>query len=42
VILDIQSALDGGTKEIVLTGVHLGSWGYDFGTFEGTDQSHPA
>ena len=31
VILDIQSALDGGTKEIVLTGVHLGSWGYDFG-----------
>ncbi len=32
VILDIQSALDGGTKEIVLTGVHLGSWGYDFGS----------
>jgi threonylcarbamoyladenosine tRNA methylthiotransferase MtaB len=31
VILDIQSALAGGTKEIVLTGVHLGSWGYDFG-----------
>ena len=30
VILDVQSALDGGTKEIVLTGVHLGSWGYDF------------
>ena len=30
VILDIQSALDGGTKEAVLTGVHLGSWGYDF------------
>ena len=30
VIQDIQSALDGGTKEIVLTGVHLGSWGYDF------------
>lgn len=30
VILDIQSALGGGTKEIVLTGVHLGSWGYDF------------
>jgi len=30
VILDIQSALQGGTKEIVLTGVHLGSWGYDF------------
>jgi threonylcarbamoyladenosine tRNA methylthiotransferase MtaB len=31
VILDIQSALDGGTKEIVLTGVHLASWGQDFG-----------
>jgi threonylcarbamoyladenosine tRNA methylthiotransferase MtaB len=30
VVHDIQSALDGGTKEIVLTGVHLGSWGYDF------------
>ncbi|HSG44055.1 MAG TPA: tRNA (N(6)-L-threonylcarbamoyladenosine(37)-C(2))-methylthiotransferase MtaB [Anaerolineales bacterium] len=30
VILDIQSAVDGGTKEAVLTGVHLGSWGYDF------------
>ena len=32
VILDIQSALDGGTKEVVLTGVHLGSWGYDLST----------
>ena len=31
VISDIQYALDGGTKEIVLTGVHLGSWGQDFG-----------
>lgn len=31
VILDVQSALAGGTKEIVLTGVHLGSWGQDFG-----------
>src|SRR6185436_18631001 len=30
IILDIQSALEGGTKEIVLTGVHLGSWGQDF------------
>jgi threonylcarbamoyladenosine tRNA methylthiotransferase MtaB len=30
VLLDIQSALDGGSQEIVLTGVHLGSWGYDF------------
>jgi threonylcarbamoyladenosine tRNA methylthiotransferase MtaB len=32
VILDIQSALDGGTNEIVLTGVHLGSWGQEFGS----------
>ncbi len=32
VILDIQSALAGGTKEVVLTGVHLGSWGYDLST----------
>jgi len=31
VIANIQSALDGGTKEIVLTGVHLGSWGHDLG-----------
>ena len=31
VILDVRSALEGGTKEIVLTGVHLGSWGQDFG-----------
>lgn len=30
VLQDIQAALDGDTKEIVLTGVHLGSWGYDF------------
>jgi len=29
VIAEIQSALDGGTKEVVLTGVHLGSWGQD-------------
>jgi threonylcarbamoyladenosine tRNA methylthiotransferase MtaB len=31
VLLDIRSALEGGAKEIVLTGVHLGSWGRDFG-----------
>ncbi len=31
VIDDIQFALDGGTKEIVLTGVHLGSWGQEWG-----------
>ena len=29
VIADIQSALEGGTREIVLTAVHLGSWGQD-------------
>jgi threonylcarbamoyladenosine tRNA methylthiotransferase MtaB len=31
VLVDIQAALDGGAKEIVLTGVHLGAWGLDFG-----------
>ena len=31
VIADIQFALAGGTKEIVLTGVHLGSWGQEWG-----------
>ena len=31
VLLDVRSALEGGTKEIVFTGVHLGSWGKDFG-----------
>jgi len=31
VISDVQFALEGGAKEIVLTGVHLGSWGYDLG-----------
>ena len=30
VIRDIQFALAGGTKEIVLTGVHLGSWGQEW------------
>ena len=29
VLADIQAALDGGSQEIVLTGVHLGSWGQD-------------
>ncbi len=32
VINDVNSALAGHSKEIVLTGVHLGSWGQDFGT----------
>ena len=30
VLNDIQAALHGGAQEIVLTGVHLGSWGHDF------------
>jgi threonylcarbamoyladenosine tRNA methylthiotransferase MtaB len=30
VLLDIRSAVEGGSQEIVLTGVHLGSWGHDF------------
>jgi threonylcarbamoyladenosine tRNA methylthiotransferase MtaB len=30
VIAGVQSALNGGAKEIVLTGVHLGAWGLDF------------
>jgi threonylcarbamoyladenosine tRNA methylthiotransferase MtaB len=30
VIKDVQFALEGGTKEIVLTAVQLGSWGQDF------------
>src|SRR5512138_2028608 len=30
VIDDVRAALHGGTQEIVLTGVHLGSWGQDF------------
>ena len=31
VIDDVNSALAGGSKEIVLTGVHLGSWGQELG-----------
>jgi len=30
VIPDVQSALAGGTQEIALTGVHLGSWGQEW------------
>jgi threonylcarbamoyladenosine tRNA methylthiotransferase MtaB len=30
VLADIQAALDGDCQEVVLTGVHLGSWGQDF------------
>lgn len=32
VLADIRAALQGGVQEIVLTGVHLGSWGQDFGS----------
>ncbi len=32
VLADIQAALQGDTKEIILTGVHLGSWGQEFGS----------
>ena len=39
VIADAQSALDGGTKEIVLTGVHLGSWGQDLSTSVSTSST---
>jgi threonylcarbamoyladenosine tRNA methylthiotransferase MtaB len=30
VLRDVQAAVDGGAQEVVLTGVHLGSWGQDF------------
>jgi threonylcarbamoyladenosine tRNA methylthiotransferase MtaB len=40
VILDIQTALKGEAKEIVLTGVHLGSWGQDFSTSLKTSFGH--
>lgn len=30
VLADVRAALAGGAQEIVLTGVHLGSWGQDF------------
>ncbi|MCC6146185.1 MAG: tRNA (N(6)-L-threonylcarbamoyladenosine(37)-C(2))-methylthiotransferase MtaB [Anaerolineaceae bacterium] len=30
ILKDISAALAGGAKEVVLTGVHLGSWGKDF------------
>ena len=32
ILSDIRWALDGNTQEIVLTGVHLGSWGQDLST----------
>ena len=30
IVTDVEAALEGGSREIVLTGVHLGSWGLDF------------
>lgn len=36
VLADIRAALAGGTKEIVLTGVHLGCWGQDLSTSPST------
>ncbi len=30
ILEDVHAALEGGVKEVVLTGVHLGSWGHDF------------
>lgn len=30
ILADIQAAIAGGAQEVVLTGVHLGSWGQDF------------
>ena len=35
VLADIEAAVLGGVQEVVLTGVHLGSWGADFGTGPG-------
>ena len=32
ILTEVRSALEGGAKEIVLTGVQLGSWGQDFPT----------
>ncbi|MBE0697095.1 MAG: MiaB/RimO family radical SAM methylthiotransferase, partial [Anaerolineaceae bacterium] len=32
VLSDVRSSLEGGAQELVLTGVHLGSWGQDFQT----------
>lgn len=32
VLADVNAALAGGAQEVVLTGVHLGSWGQDFTT----------
>lgn len=31
VLMDVQAAVMGGAREVVLSGVHLGSWGQDWG-----------
>jgi threonylcarbamoyladenosine tRNA methylthiotransferase MtaB len=36
VLADVRAALRGGAQEIVLTGVHLGSWGYDLSVASST------
>ena len=40
VMADVNAALAGGSKEIVLTGVHLGSWGQDLGAQHLRDLVH--
>ncbi len=32
VLSEVRAAIDGGAQEVVLTGVHLGSWGHDLDT----------
>jgi threonylcarbamoyladenosine tRNA methylthiotransferase MtaB len=32
VVMDVNRAIEGGAREVVLTGVHLGSWGQEFPT----------
>lgn len=38
VVNDIKDALEGGVKEVVLTGVHLGSWGCDLPSGSGLSE----
>jgi threonylcarbamoyladenosine tRNA methylthiotransferase MtaB len=38
ILSDVQAALAGGAQEIVLTGVHLGSWGKDFARLNRSSQ----
>lgn len=34
ILRDVEAALRGGSREIVLTGVHLGAWGHDLTPFQ--------